>query len=174
MDTKLLIVDDDPNICDMLKLYFENEQDKLPLTYKLKMLVRAAVEKTLDYEQYGNPCEVSITFTDNEGIRVLNSQYRDIDKATDVLSFPLIDFDGSDDMPIDDPEMMLGDIVISLERAREQAEEYGHSFERETAFLCVHSMLHLLGYDHVNGDEEEADMRRRQTEILETLGLGVK
>ena len=157
-----------------LMIYFMNSQDKEDITYSLKILLRRAVCATLDYENFKNDAQVSITFTDNEGIRVLNSQYRDIDTATDVLSFPLIDFDGGDDMPIDDPEMMLGDIVISLERAREQAEEYGHSFERETAFLCVHSMLHLLGYDHVNGDEEEADMRRRQTEILETLGLGVK
>ena len=157
-----------------LMIYFMNSQDKEEITYSLKILLRRAVEATLDYENFGNDAQVSITFTDNEGIRALNSQYRDIDKATDVLSFPLIDFESGDDLPIDDPEMMLGDIVISLERAREQAEEYGHSFERETAFLCVHSMLHLLGYDHVNGGDEEADMRRRQTEILESLGLGVK
>lgn len=157
-----------------LMIYFMNSQDKEEITYSLKILLRRAVEATLDYENFENDAQVSITFTDNEGIRVLNSQYRDIDKETDVLSFPLIDFESGEDLPIDDPEMMLGDIVISLERAREQAEEYGHSFERETAFLCVHSMLHLLGYDHVNGGEEEADMRRRQTEILESLGLGVK
>ena len=157
-----------------LMIYFMNSQDKEEITYSLKILLRRAVEATLDYENFENNAQVSITFTDNEGIRVLNSQYRDIDKETDVLSFPLINFESGEDLPIDDPEMMLGDIVISLERAREQAEEYGHSFERETAFLCVHSMLHLLGYDHVNCGEEEADMRRRQTEILEALGLGVK
>lgn len=157
-----------------LMIYFMNSQDKEQITYSLKILLRRAVEATLDYEKFENNAQVSLTFTDNEGIRVLNAQHRNIDKATDVLSFPLIDFEGGEDMPFDDPEMMLGDIVISLERAREQAEEYGHSFERETAFLCVHSMLHLLGYDHVDGGEEEADMRRRQTEILELLGLGVK
>ena len=155
-------------------IYFMNSQDKEEITYSLKILLRRAIEKTLDYEKFGNNAQVSVTFTDNEGIRVLNSQHRDIDKATDVLSFPLIDFEGGEESPFDDPEMMLGDIVISLEKAREQTEEYGHSFERETAFLCVHSMLHLLGYDHVNGGDEEADMRRRQTEILESLGLGVK
>ena len=157
-----------------LMIYFLNNQDNFKISYSLKMLVRRAVLASLDYEGYCNRAEVSLTFTDNEGIRALNSQYREIDRETDVLSFPLIDFEGGEDCPIDDPEMMLGDIVISLEKAREQAEEYGHSFERETAFLCVHSMLHLLGYDHVNGGEEEADMRRRQTEILYRMGLGVK
>ncbi|MBE6549571.1 MAG: rRNA maturation RNase YbeY [Ruminococcaceae bacterium] len=155
-------------------IYFMNDQDKEAITYSLKILLRRAVEATLDYEKFENDAQVSMTFTDNEGIKELNFEHRNIDKETDVLSFPLIDFEGGEESPFDDPEMMLGDIVISLERAREQAEEYGHSFERETAFLCVHSMLHLLGYDHVNGGEEEADMRRRQTEILESLGLGVK
>ena len=158
-----------------MKLYFENEQDKLPLTYKLKMLVRAAVEKTLDYEQYGNPCEVSITFTDNEGIRKLNRKFRGINRATDVLSFPLFDYEGtSEEPPINELKGMLGDIVISLERAEKQADEFGHSFEREVAFLTVHSMLHLLGYDHETGEEDELDMRRRQTEIVEQLGLAVE
>ena len=115
-----------------------------------------------------------LDFTDNVGIRRLNAEYRNIDSATDVLSFPLVDFEGGEEPPTDEPELMLGDIVLSLERAEEQAEEFGHSFEREAAFLCVHSMLHLLGYDHVNGGEEEEDMRRRQREILEQMGLGVK
>ena len=158
-----------------MKLYFENEQDKLPVTYKLKMLVRAAVEKTLDYEQYGNPCEVSITFTDNEGIRKLNRKFRGLNRATDVLSFPLFDYEGnSEEPPINELKGMLGDIVISLERAEKQADEFGHSFEREVAFLTVHSMLHLLGYDHETGEEDELDMRRRQTEIVEQLGLAVE
>lgn len=158
-----------------MKIYFENEQDKLALTYKLKMLVRAAIEQTLDYEQYGNPCEISVTFTDNEGIRELNRKFRGIDRATDVLSFPLFDYEGeSEEPPVNEFKGMLGDIVLSLERAREQAEEYGHSFEREVAFLTVHSMLHLLGYDHETGEEDELDMRRRQTEITELLGLSVK
>ena len=157
-----------------LMIYFMNSQEKETVTYALKMLVRRAVCASLDYESFYNNAQVSVTFTDNEGIRVLNSQYRGIDRPTDVLSFPMLDFDGVCDLPIDEEETMLGDIVVSLERAREQAEEYGHSFERETAFLCVHSMLHLLGYDHEDGGEEEADMRRRQSEILENMGLGIK
>ena len=157
-----------------LMIYFENSQDKIEITYKLKRLIRFSVEAALSYEGYGNTCEVSVTFTDDAGIKELNRNFRKIDSATDVLSFPLFDFDGSEEPAVDELENMLGDIVISLERAEAQAEEYGHSFEREVAFLCVHSMLHLLGYDHVNSEEEELDMRRRQTAIMEMLGLAVK
>ncbi len=155
-------------------IYFENSQDKLPVTYKIKRLVRLSVEAALAYEGYCNSCEVSVSFTDDEGIRRLNRNFRKIDSATDVLSFPLFDFDGGEEPAVDELENMLGDIVISLERAKQQAEEFGHSFEREVAFLCVHSMLHLLGYDHVNSEDEELDMRRRQTAIMEMLGLAVK
>ncbi len=158
-----------------LKIDFENKQERCPVTYKLKMLIREAVETTLDYEQYQNPCEVSITFTDNEGIRELNKKFRSIDRSTDVLSFPLFDYEGEgDEPPFDELLGMLGDIVLSLEQAQIQALESAHSFEREAAFLCVHSMLHLLGYDHEASDEDDADMRRRQREIMEIMGLAVK
>lgn len=157
-----------------LMIYFENSQDSMEITYKLKRLVRLSVEAALAFEGYGNTCEVSVTFTDDAGIRELNKNFRNIDSATDVLSFPLFDFEGSEEPAVDELENMLGDIVISLERAEAQAEEFGHSFEREVAFLTVHSMLHLLGYDHVNSEEEELDMRRRQTAIMEMLGLAVK
>ena len=157
-----------------VKIDFENEQEKVPVTYKLKMLLRAAVEETLDYEQYQNPIEVSITLTDNEKIRALNKKFRNIDRPTDVLSFPLFDYTGEqEEPPVDEFVGMIGDIVISLEQAQKQAEEYGHGFEREAAFLCVHSMLHLLGSDHETGDADEADMRRRQSEILARMGLEV-
>ena len=153
-----------------LKIYFENlSPERIP--YKLKMLVRKAIMTTLKYEDVQSNCEVSVTFTDNEGIRVLNAEYRNIDKATDVLSFPLINYDEGEEL---EDEVMLGDIVLSLERAREQAEEFGHSFERECAFLCAHSTLHLLGYDHEISDEDDADMRRRQSEIMKKLGLEIK
>ena len=158
-----------------LKIYFENDQDKLPVTYNLKMLIREAIETTLDFEDFQNACEVSVTFTDNEGIHELNKKFRQVDKPTDVLSFPLFDFEGdTEEPPIDEIINNLGDIVISLEKAREQAEEYGHSFKRETAFLCVHSMLHLLGYDHETSEEEDREMRAKQTEIMNIMGLGVK
>lgn len=158
-----------------LRIYFENQQDKLPLTYKMKMLVRNAIESTLDFEDFQNHCEVSVTFTDNEGIHELNKKYRQVDRPTDVLSFPLFDFEGDmDEPPIDEVMSNLGDIVISLEKASEQAEEYGHSFEREVAFLCVHSMLHLLGYDHERSEEEDREMRAKQSEIMKIMGLEVK
>lgn len=157
-----------------LKIYFENEQEKLPLTYKLKMLVRGAVEATLDLENYQNTAEVSITFTDNESIHKLNAKYRGVDRPTDVLSFPLFDYEGtSEEPPVDEMMNMLGDIVISLERAAEQAEEFGHSFEREVAFLTAHSMLHLLGYDHELGEEEDREMREKQNAVMDMLGLTI-
>lgn len=157
-----------------LKIDFENEQEQVPVTYKLKMLIRAAAEATLDYEQYQNPAEVSVTFTDNKKIRTLNKKFRGIDRPTDVLSFPLFDYTGEQkEPPVDELVGMLGDVVISLEQAKKQAEEYGHGFEREAAFLCVHSMLHLLGYDHETSEADEADMRKRQREILARMGLEV-
>ena len=156
-----------------IMIYFTNNTDT-PVTYALKILMRRSVTAALEYEGFYNDAEVSVTFTDNEGIRALNSEFRGIDKETDVLSFPLTDFEGGDEPPADEPSIMLGDIVISLEKAAAQAQEFGHSFERECAFLCVHSMLHLLGYDHVNSEEEDAEMRRRQREILESMGLGLK
>ncbi len=156
-----------------LKIYYENNQDKEKVTYKLKMLIRRAVIATLEYENMEEDCEVSITFCDDEIIRGLNSKFRGIDRATDVLSFPLFD-DSESEHFIPEIDCMLGDIVISLERARAQAEEYGHSYEREAAFLAVHSVLHLLGYDHETGEQDELDMRKRQSEIMERLGLSVK
>lgn len=157
-----------------IMIYFTNEQEKLPITYGLKRLIRQAVVATLVYEGFENDCQVSVTFTDNRGIQMLNHQYRQLDRETDVLSFPLLSFDGTDEPPADEPELMLGDIVLSLEKTAAQAEEFGHSFEREAAFLCVHSMLHLMGYDHVNNAEEEKEMRKRQREILDSMGLSVK
>ena len=158
-----------------LTVYFEN-QNETPVTYKLKMLLRRAMEQTLDFEQYRNDVQISVTLTDDEGIHELNARFRGVDAPTDVLSFPLFDFEGeTDEPPIDElGENMLGDIVLNLDRARAQAEEFGHSFEREAAFLTVHSMLHLLGYDHETGEEDEADMRARQSAIMERMGLGVK
>ena len=155
-------------------IYFLNDQEKFQITYAQKMLVRKAVESTLEYEGYKNNAEISVTFTDNEKIQKINNEFRGIDKATDVLSFPLTDYESNDVPFVDELDGSLGDIVISLERANEQAEEFGHSFEREIAFLTVHSMLHLLGYDHVNSEEEELDMRKRQSDVLKIMNLDVK
>ena len=158
-----------------LKIYFENDQQKHSIHYKLKMLIRHTILETLDYEGMENDAEVSVTFVDDEGIRELNKRFRNMDKPTDVLSFPLLDYEGESEEPFfDELCHNLGDIVISLERAMAQANEFGHSLEREVAFLTAHSMLHLLGYDHELSDEDDADMRERQNDIMERLGLSVK
>ena len=157
-----------------MDISFLNEQDKFDITDKLKELITLAAKTALDYMGFDRDAEISVMFTDNDGIRVLNAQHRGIDRATDVLSFPMLEYDDDGEM-FDDPgdiedELCLGDIVISLERAAEQAEEYGHSFEREVGFLTVHSMLHLLGYDHMTEDEEK-EMFGFQKEILAEMGL---
>ena len=159
----------------MTEILIEDEQQKEELTDELITAVKRVIEYTLEYEDCDFDAEVSVTFTDDDGIREINREHRDIDRPTDVLSFPMLEFDengnAADDFDTNENGyIMLGDIVISLERAKRQAEEYGHSLVRETAFLTAHSMLHLLGYDHVNGVEEEALMFRRQEEILTKLG----
>jgi len=150
-----------------LRIYFENAQSQMRITYNLKLLVRRAVQATLKAEGIDQPAEVSVTFADNAYIREINLQHRGIDAPTDVLSFPLFE-----ESP--DGAMMLGDIVLSLEKCAQQGEEYGHGFRRECAFLTVHSTLHLLGYDHETGEEDETDMRRRQSAVVQAMGLGVK
>lgn len=146
----------------------KNDQKKIKMTPDLRRLVKRAVLAVLDFEDFGRRAEVSVTFTDNEGIHALNREYRNVDRPTDVLSFPLSD---GEDYDTDGDAVLLGDIVISLERAQTQAEEYGHSFEREVAFLTVHSMLHLLGYDHETSPEDERNMFARQDEILISAGM---
>jgi len=141
--------------------YISNEQEKIAYKPEYEELIKQAVEGTLKYEGFEKKCEVSVTFTDNEKIRILNNEYRNIDRETDVLSFPMDD-EGED--------VVLGDIVISLEKALEQSESYGHSLEREISFLCVHSCLHLLGYDHETGEDDEREMFKKQDEILLSIG----
>ena len=153
-------------------IYTRNDQKKYPLTPAARALVKKAINAALAYESFGSPAEISVTFTDDETIRRLNADYRGKDRATDVLSFPIFDED-EDFLPTTDDigaPVPLGDIVISVERAKAQAEEYGHSFERELAFLAVHSTLHLLGYDHERSEAEDADQRRRQEDILSSSG----
>ena len=149
-------------------VFTRNEQKIEDVTPSLRALVRRAIKASLEYEKVTFIPEVSVTFTDNEGIRELNASHRNIDRPTDVLSFPLFEKEDLADASDGDA---LGDIVISLERAREQANEFGHSFEREVAFLTVHSMLHLLGYDHEISEEDEKEMFNKQEEILKTIGL---
>lgn len=153
-------------------IYFSNEQDAEPVSAELRCLVKAAIYAALDYEDFRKSAEISVTFTDNNGIREINREHRDIDKPTDVLSFPIVsDDDSASDVDPAYGAVLLGDIVISLERAREQASELGHSFTREVAFLTVHSVLHLLGYDHLAGLAEESEMCSRQNAILDSMGI---
>ena len=155
-----------------VKVYFENEQDLYGVSEYLKRLLRRAIRETLLYEEFTHRCEVSVTFTDNEGIHTLNREYRGVDRPTDVLSFPQFDFFAGEMLPETEESVSLGDVVLSLERVKEQAETFGHSFSREAAFLTVHSVLHLLGYDHERGEAEDEDMRCRQRAVMERLGLG--
>lgn len=153
-----------------VKIYWADEQNKYDAGRRMKALIEKAVCGTLECENFERDVIVSVTFTDNEGIREKNREFRDIDRATDVLSFPMYDM-ANGDMPEEGMDCELGDIVLSLERAAEQAVEFGHSYERECAFLTVHSMLHLLGYDHVNSEEEDEEMRAHQRVIMTHIGL---
>ena len=140
------------------------------VNYNLKKVIRDAIKETLIYESFPYDAEVSVTLTDNSYIRELNFSYRGVDKHTDVLSFPIYD-SGEFDATECEMGAVLGDIVISLERAKEQAAELGNSFIREVAFLAVHSTLHLLGYDHERGREDDEIQCKKQREIVERLCL---
>lgn len=139
--------------------------------YYFKNLIRRAISATLDAEDFDFPAEVSVTLCDNEYIRKINRKYRDKDSATDVLSFPLYDFSEECEPLLEGEPVVLGDIVISLERAKEQAKELGNSFLHEVAFLTVHSMLHLLGYDHERSPEDEEEQCARQREIIKAIEI---
>ncbi len=136
----------------------------------VRMLVRRCCTAVLVHEEFDGAAEVSVTFTDDDEIHRLNKQYRNIDRSTDVLSFPLGE-NGIYDVNMDTGAKLLGDIVISIPHAVEQAERYGHTLQREIGFLTVHSMLHLLGYDHVNGGIESVRMREKEETVLTKLGL---
>lgn len=128
-------------------------------------IINKSIEKTLEVMDLHSNYEVSVTLVDGKTIRELNREYRGVDKVTDVLSFPL-DFGSELDMPI----TPLGDVVINLEKIKEQAEEFGHSEMRELSYLTVHSLLHLLGFDHI-ADEDRKDMREKEKEIMKALDI---
>ncbi|MBE6537009.1 MAG: rRNA maturation RNase YbeY [Ruminococcaceae bacterium] len=140
------------------------------ISYELKAAVRSAVYATLERESFKYPAEVSVTFCSAEYIHELNKQYRGVDRPTDVLSFPLYE-NGEFDEAECQFGAPLGDIVISVPRAKEQALELGNSFLREVAFLTIHSTLHLLGYDHERSDEDDELQCRLQREIIETIDI---
>ena len=139
--------------------------------------VHQVIHAALDAEGVTLPCEISVLLTDDEGIHQVNLDMRNVDRATDVLSFPMFELEpgvppeGEDYLDLDSDLCPLGDMCISLERAQAQAEEFGHSLEREICYLTVHSVLHLLGYDHLDEGPMKAQMRKREETILESLNI---
>lgn len=165
-----------------MTILMENEVDA-SFDFEYEKLLEEVIIQALDYEKCPYECEINLTFTDDDGIRIINSEFRGLDIPTDVLSFPMIDYETPADFENLDSdenfamyfnpesgELLLGDIVISVERAKLQAEEYGHSLKREICFLTAHSMLHLMGYDHMT-DDERVIMEKKQDEILNILGI---
>ncbi len=153
-----------------INIMLSDEQEKLAPPEDIERLIEMCTQAALEEEGIEDDAEVSVTLVDNDAIRELNNEHRGIDRATDVLSFPMGDGEYFEVNP-DTDAVLLGDIVISLERAFEQAQEYGHSYRREVAFLITHSLFHLLGYDHVNSEEEEKVMFGKQEKVLEKLGI---
>ena len=162
-----------------MTISIEYEADK-KLDISWEEIIRQVVEGTLDYEGCPYETEVNVVLTDNEGIKEVNQEYRNVDGPTDVLSFPMLEYDSPSDFEgveeqfadcfnPETGELMLGDIMISVDKVTEQAEKYGHSKERELAFLTAHSMLHLCGYDHME-EKERLFMEQKQREILEGIG----
>ena len=163
-------------------IYTDNRQEKYEITKEFEDILKNTIEFTLKEELVDRVCEVSLVFVDNDQIRDINKETRGIDRATDVLSFPMIDYPDKkvykevytgkelSKVYFDGEELILGDIVLSLERADEQREEFNHSFNRECSYLVVHSVLHLLGYDHMEEDEKKI-MRAREEEILSKLNM---
>lgn len=155
---------------EKIKVIISNNQKAIKIPTGVRMLVRRCCNAVLAMEEFEGSAEISVTFVDDAEIRKLNNEHRKIDSATDVLSFPLGE-NGVYDVNHDTGAKMLGDIVISIEHAFAQSEEYGHTLQREIAFLTVHSLLHLLGYDHVNGGLEAVHMREKEETVLTQLGL---
>lgn len=163
-------------------ILIDNRQNKIDVTKDFTKKLEEVISFVLREEKVKEDCEVSLVFVDNKEIREINNETRKIDKATDVLSFPMIDYPKDkvykdvylehkfDMCYFDGDELILGDIVLSLERAREQSIEFNHSFEREACYLVTHSVLHLLGYDHME-EEEKLKMRKREEELLNKLNI---
>ena len=152
------------------KVIITDKQKNHKLPSGIRMLVRRACNAVLVTEEFLEPAEVNVTFVDDEEIKMLNTEFRNIENSTDVLSFPLGE-NGEYDTNPENGAKMLGDIVISIDHAVKQADIYGHTLQREIAFLTVHSMLHLLGYDHINGGLEQMKMREKEELVLSKLGV---
>ena len=161
--------------------FYLEEECEVPFDFDYQALAKEVVAFCLAHEDFPYEAEVNLTLTDNEGIHALNREYRQIDRPTDVLSFPMLSYEqagdfsfldeeSDDDFNPDTGEVILGDIIISVDKVLEQAESYGHSPKREFAFLIVHSMLHLMGYDHMEA-EDAAVMEPKQRNILEEMEI---
>lgn len=155
-----------------VKVNITDNQKKIKLPTGTRLLIRKACIATLKLEGFEDSAEVNVTLVNDEMIREMNRQFRNIDASTDVLSFPLGE-NGVYDVNPESGAKMLGDIVISVEHALSQADLYGHGIDREVAFLTVHSMLHLLGYDHEQGGLQKTIMREKEEKVLDALGLAV-
>ncbi len=155
---------------DKIKVNIDNKQKTVKVPTGVRLLIRRCCHAVLELEGFEGSAEVDVSFVDNEQIHAINLEQRQIDAPTDVLSFPLGE-DGVYDANPATGAYMLGDIVLSLERAQAQAEEYGHTFQREVGYLTVHSMLHLLGYDHVAGGLEAVRMREKEEAVMRSIGL---
>ena len=154
-----------------VKVSITNNQTEVKVPVGIRLLIRKCCHAVTESENFQGDSEVSVSFVNDERIHELNKEYRDVDRPTDVLSFPMGE-DGVYDLNNETGAYILGDIVISLETALKQASAYGHSLEREIGFLTVHSMLHLLGYDHETSQEDEDDMFARQKEIVKEIREG--
>lgn len=152
-----------------IRVIITNNQKAVKIPTGLRMLIRRCCHAVLELEKFAEPAEISVTFSDNEQIRKFNSQYRGIDSATDVLSFPMGE-NGEYDTNLETGAKILGDVVISMEKAVEQAAAFGHTLQREVGYLTAHSVLHLLGYDHID-NMERVRMREKEELIMEQLGL---
>ena len=155
---------------DKIKVTIENQQKAIKVPTGVRLLIRRCCHAVLRLEQFEGSAEVDVSLVDNARIHEINLEQREIDAPTDVLSFPLGE-DGVYDQNPATGAYMLGDIVISMEKAAAQAEEFGHSLQREVGYLTVHSMLHLLGYDHVNGGLEAVRMREKEEAVMLAVGL---
>ena len=153
-----------------IRVIITNKQKDIKIPTGLRMLIRRCCNAVLRMEKFEGSVEVSVTFVNNEQIKEYNAQYRNKNIETDVLSFPMGE-NGVYDVNPETGAKILGDIVISIEKAQEQAKAYGHSLQREVGFLTAHSMLHLLGYDHENNNLERVRMREKEETVLTQLGL---
>lgn len=155
---------------DSIKVYITNRQKDVKIPTGIRLLIRRCCNAVLISEGFQGSAEISVSFLNNEQIRALNKEYRDKDAPTDVLSFPL-GKDGQYDKNETTGAYMLGDVVLNMPKAFEQAERYGHSIQREVGFLTVHSVLHLLGYDHEGGGIDALRMREKEENVMKRLGL---